>query len=182
MKRWLSTLFLLLGLREVSAQVCQEVAVATNPQQRELLRDYLNNCRTGRYFVEDKGVVKLVVYQNDKGETCWYLRALIDDRYQAQPPAQYARYNNDVIVVYRGDSTSRIIPSVGNEAARRTCMDEVVGGRVYTYAPRPAYTVEVDEQGRSKKILITHLLGGNLHNDLIIIFHKDGTISKLIPV
>jgi len=182
MKCLLLILGLFLAQRASFAQDCQQVEVATSTQQRALLTEYIQECYKKHFFFEDKAVVQLVSYHNPAGQACWRLSALVDDRYQASPPAQYARLGNNILLVYQGSNDGSALPIIGNLTSRRSCIEEVVGGRVYEYAPKPSYTSSTGTPGSSEKVRVTYLSGGNTHNDLIIVFHKDGTISKLIPV
>jgi len=110
------------------------------------------------------------------------LSAISDDRDRAASPARYARFGNDIILVYQGDSNGTPLPTAGNLAERDACLSEVLGGRISHYAAEPLYATTVDGQGNTKQVKITHVTGGNTHNDLLIKFNKDGTISKFLPV
>ena len=172
---------LLLGHGSLRAQACEQINLATDAQKRGLLRDYIVDCYQRHFFFEDKGAVKLVAYQDAEGRPCWLLSALIDDRYCAAPPGRYAWLGNDVILVYQGDSQANALPALGNTAEREACLREVLGGRVYHYTKEPQYSLDMDAPGGPRKIRVIHEAGGNVHNDLIIKFNKDGTITKLIP-
>lgn len=172
----------LLLSRPLFAQACQVVNVATDAQKKALLEAYIQDCHQRNFFFEDKGAVKLVVYQEADGRTCWLLSAIIDDRYRSQPPAQYAELGNDIMLVYRGDSLANILPIAGDAAARAACIAEVLGSRVYPYIDKPEYTTVIDAQGNPQQVQVKHMLMGNFHNDLIIKFNKDGTVSKFTPV
>lgn len=182
MKLLLVLLALLLGPIELFAQACRPVEIATDPLKRKLLLEYIGTCYQNHYFFEDKGVVELVIYQDEGGCTRWYLSAQIDDRYRAMPPEQYALFDNDVILQYQGTETGQRIPIAGNPASRNACIQIVVDGRVYHYADTPRYTETINAKGRRKKVQMTTLTGGATHNDLIIRFNKDGTITKFQPV
>lgn len=175
------TTWLLLGCMTAHAQVCQEVELFTTAQKRSLIREYINDCHQKHHFFEDKGVVQLVAYQNPQGLLCWYLSALVDNRYLAAPPQQYAWFDNDVALVYQGDKQGRVIAASKPSAELRACLTEVVGGRVYEYRKIPAYAYYTDSNGARKKTLIKHDATGNVHNELIIVFNGDGTITKKIP-
>lgn len=173
---------LLLGHGQLAAQSCQQVKVATNAQKKHLLRDYIQECHQRHFLSEDKGAVTLVVYQDTAGRTCWLLSTISDDRYRTTPPAHYARVGNAIILVYQGTSSGNPLPLAGNPAAREACIREVLGGRVAPYVDEPRYILVNDAQGKPQKVKVTNVSGGNLHNDVIIRFNKNGTVSKLIPV
>ena len=175
-------LVLLLKSSGLWAQACQPIELFKEPDKRALLLSYIAECHQKHHFIEDKGVVQLVRYTDPDGLPRWYLSALIDDRYQATPPAQYAQLNNDMILVYEGDSSGQLLPVAGDAAGRRECIREVVGGRVYHYSDEPSYTYVTNEKGEKEKIRVRTMSNGNLHHELIIRFNKDGTVSKFTPV
>jgi len=182
MKYLLIVLALLLGQGRIFAQSCQQIKLTTTPQKDALIRDYINDSRQKRYFFEDKGVVKLVIYQNDEGATCWHLSALIDDRYRTLPPEQYAFFDNDVILIYQGDKNGQLLPIAGEKNTRDVCIQDIVGSRVYECSKRKQFVYTKDANGKAQKIPVTQLSYGNLNNELIIKFNKDGTVSKYVPV
>ncbi|MGI4835473.1 MAG: hypothetical protein ACRYFK_18630 [Janthinobacterium lividum] len=175
-------LVLLLGGNQLFAHACQPVNLITDAQKKGLLQDYIRECHRQHFFVEDKGAVKLIAYQDADGRPCWLLSAIVDDRYRTAPPASYTRFGNDVILVYQGDSNGNPLPIAGNLAEREACIREVLKGRLYHYTNEPQYTTTTDAQGNAKQVQITHVIGGNPHNDLLIKFNRDGTVSKFTPV
>ena len=181
MKTALLLFFLFSGSISLYAQQCQEVEIATTPQQRELLTAYINDCYQKHYFFEDKGVVQLVVYRDAEERLCWYLSAQIDTRYRSSPPKQYAQFGNNIILVYQGDKIGRPLLTTENIAALNDCIGEVLGGRVYEYAPKPQHIYMKEANGSKTKMPVTYELTGNHHNYLIIKFNKDDTINKVIP-
>lgn len=178
----LLALSMLLGQSQLFAQTCRQVDVATTPQKNVLLSDYIHECRQNRYFFEDKGAVKLIIYQDSDGVTCWYLSAIVDDRYRELPPEQYAFFDNDVILIYQGDSAGKPRPIAGDPTSRDGCIQDILGSRVYEHSTKKQFVFSHDANGKIQKIPVTRLSGGGLHNDLIIKFNKNGTVSKLIPV
>lgn len=173
---------LLLGSGPAWAQSCEQIKLATDTQKRKLLRDYITDCYQRHLFFGGKGAVKLVAYQDGEGRPCWLLSAIVDDRYQAAPPAQYAHFGKNIILVYQGNSQGRALPAAGDAAARAACLQEVLGSRVYHYKEEPQYTIDTDAPGGPRKIKVTHVFGGSPDNDLLIKFSKDGTITKFRPV
>lgn len=183
MKAFLLSIIMVLFYHTSLAQVCQEINLFDNREKRELIRDYISNCYQNHHFFEDKGVVTVTVYQDPAGHTCWRLSALIDNRFFTLPPKQYAWNGNNVTLIYQGDSTGKpiIFTSGQDKASLINCMAELVGSRVYNYVSSPQYAYDIDNKGNKKKILIKHDTGGNIHNELIIIFNNDGTFTKKIP-
>lgn len=182
MRFLLVLLALLLGPNQLFAQACQPVSVATDAQKKAVLRAYIQTCHQRAFLTKGKGLVRLVAYQDADGQPCWLLSAFTDDRYRTEPPARYARFGNDIILVYQGNSNGTPLPATGNLAERAACLRAVLKGRVSQYTDEPSYTTITDAQGNARKVRVTHVTGGSPHNDLLIKFNKDGTVSKFVPV
>lgn len=166
----------------LSAQPCQQVEVATDAAKTAVLQEYVRTCFEKHYFFEDKGVVKLVVYQDEQGLTRWHLSALVDDRYRAFPPREYAQSGTGIVLVYRGQADGSLQPIAGNTAARDSCVQAVVGSRVYAQTTAKQVIKLRNAQGKLETVPVTHMSGGNVHNEVIVRFNKDGTITKFSPV
>lgn len=175
-------LVLLLTQRPLLAQSCHQVQVATTAQQKELLREYLKECYRKRFFFEDKGVVKLTIFQDSAGLTNWHLSALIDDRYRSRPPEQYAFFDDYIILVYKGDQDGFELPIAGDNTSRNACIEDVVGSRVYERSNKKQFVYKPDATGKVQKVPITYISYGNKSNEIIIRFNRDGTITKFLPV
>jgi len=179
----LTLLALLLSASSLRAQGCEPIKLATDAQKRGVLRDYISTCYQRHFLSKNKGAVKLIAYQDAEGRPCWLLNTLVDDQYRTAPPAHYARLGNDVILVYQGDSQGNALSAADNVAARVACLRKVLGSRVYHYTEEdPQYTLDTSAPDGPKKIKITHFSGGSSHNDLLIKFNKDGTVTKFKPV
>ena len=163
-----------------SAQACTEVDLFNTAQKRALLQEYINDCRQKHYFFEDKGIVQLITYQDDKGHICWLVSSSVDNRFLASPAQQYAWLGNDVILIYPGDSKGNIVPISNPTDELKKCVSELVGGRVYDYQPKSQYAYYTDPNGIKKKTAVRHTVSGNVHNELIIEF-DNSTIIKKIP-
>ena len=163
-------------------QACQQVEFDKQSENYSLLLNYINTCREKNFFFDDKGVVKLIICKNAEGLTEWHLSALIDDRYQSSPPEQYAFIKNDIVLIYSGNSNGEILPIQSDLIARNECIQEVLGSRVYKQTTGKQFVYSRDAQGIIKKIPVSYVSLGNSHNDLIIIFNKDKTITRLKPV
>lgn len=164
------------------AQACRPVVLATDSVHRAELARYIQLCQQQYALSEGKGVVHLTSYQDAKGLSCWYLTVYDDDRYTLTPPGQYAVFNQQVILVYQGNQDGTPLPLAGDLATRVACLREVVGSRVSPYSRAPQYTTVRDATGQLQRVQVQHVTGGALHHDLIIQFHKDGTVTRLQPV
>gem|GEM_PF-4461596 len=129
---------MLLGPGPLWAQACEQINLVTTAQQRALLQDYVVDCYQRHFFFEDKGAVKLIAYQDAGGRPCWLLSAIVDDRYRAASPAQYAHFDNNVILVYKGDSRGNALPPAGSSAERAACHSEVLGAAFTTTPMSPS--------------------------------------------
>ncbi|OWP63151.1 hypothetical protein CDA63_10680 [Hymenobacter amundsenii] len=180
-------LFLLLFIATgpaTRAQACRQVEIAVTPVQKKVLREYITQCRRGRYFVEDKGLVKLVAYQNAAGQQVWQLVALIDDRYQANPATAYSLFGNDVILVYQADSLGNISerPAPDKQAAN-AILTPIVASRTYRQPLITESFVDVPKaDGGTRKVPTRTVIGGNYWNSQKILFYPDGTYKVLIGV
>lgn len=163
------------------SQSCQEVNLLDSRTKRDLLKEYVNSCRQNNYFIEDKGVVSIVTYQDAAGHVCWYLSALIDDRFLKNPPTQYTQIDNDICLVYQGNSSGMPVTQTAHTSELESCLAELIGSRVYKYVSGPQYTYTTDENGKKEKWRVKHDSLGNVHNGLIIVFNKDGSYTKKIP-
>lgn len=163
------------------AQSCKEVDIITSSQKRDILREYIADCNQKHYFFEGMGVVRLVVFQDAEGQYCWQLSALIDTRYRAAPPSQYAWFHHDIILIYQGTTYGNPLPGKGDKEVLNNCLADEIGGRLYEYNPKPAYAYFNEGNGVRVKSRVTVTDAGNVHNSLIIRFNKDGTITKTTP-
>lgn len=163
------------------SQPCQEVNLLDSRAKRELLKEYVTSCRLKNYFIEDKGVVSIVTYQDAAGHVCWYLSALIDDRFLKNPPTQYTEIDNYICLVYQGNSSGMPVTQTAPASELESCLSDIIGSRVYKYVSGPQYTYTTDATGKKEKWRVKHTDTGNVHNGLIIIFNKDGSYTKEIP-
>ncbi|MDF7816940.1 hypothetical protein P1X15_05010 [Runella sp. MFBS21] len=98
-----SILFSILFLTGYSQKPCHEYTL--NEQEKVVVSSYIMTCVHGHWFVNNKGVVKITRFVNEKGEKCWYLVAVIDDRYKDNPPTEYAWCNADLVFFYESVET-----------------------------------------------------------------------------
>lgn len=182
MRILLSTLLFLLTQKIAQGQACREIELFSTTQKRNLIQEYINDCYQRHYFFEDKGVVQIIDYQDTKGRTCWLVSAYVDNRFLTAPPEQYSWLGNDLVLVYQGDKQGKALAVKNPSTDLSKCLSELAGGRVYAYSQQPQYAYYIDEKGVRKKIAVRHDVSGNVHNELIIIFNLDGTISKRMPV
>ncbi len=166
------------------AQACRPVDVATTTLQQTLLQKYIQECHQGRYFVENKGLVKLVSYRNAAGQQVWELMALIDDRYTSNPPTTYSLFRDDVVLVYQADSLGRISerPARDRQAAN-DILAPIVANRAYRQPLITERYVEVPKAGGgTRRVQARTIIGGNYWNSQKILFNPDGTYKILTGV
>lgn len=164
---------------------CNEVERMTlddDPVQRKILFDFIVSCEN-KEWKNDKGIVMLTRYTDSNGKQCWWLVPSIDDRYKDNPPKKFATFNGDIILIFEADSLQRVKPVSGDMNRINTCLEKIIGDRVYSRpstktrwadGTRP-FTTEKIKEGRRR------LRAGN-GGDVIIIFNGDGTYKKLLPV
>ena len=178
----LPLIFLLVS--QLIAQPCQEITIATDSTKQSILRQFISSAEKNRFFVNDKGIVKLTRYQDANGLTRWYLVATIDDQYKDNPPTKFSDFDGDIVLVYDADSSGKELPTKGNAANINQCLEEKIGDRVYIRPRTKNRWTSHEYKTLSGKIIrqgqrrITTGNGGSL----IIIFQKDGTYKTLTPV
>lgn len=184
MKQILMALFTLLALTNAYGQSCQQIDIAPDPLRKRILQEYVEECRQERYFFEDKGIIKLITYQDAKGRLNWSLMAMVDDRYKDNPTKNYSLVGETLILVYQADSVGRtnITPPLEKHALNE-CLESVVLDRVYQRPVGKDRLVDPPTiNGKSKKIRARTLNYGNQWNSKRIIFYSDGTYKILIGV
>ena len=170
----------LLGIAQVPA--CQQVSIATDQVKRDLLRQFITDCYQTHYFFEDKGLVELITYQDNKGRTAWYLSAIIDDRYRDNPPQTYSLLGNDIILVYQGDSLgNKLRAPTAAVAPLMHCLELVIGPAVYQRPAIKERFVEETVGQKTTKYRVRTNSGGNVHHERRVIFNADGTYKIYMP-
>jgi hypothetical protein len=170
------------GSHALFAQVCRPVALATDSVHRAELGRYIQLCQQQYVLSEGKGLVHLTCYQDAEGLSCWYLSALADDRYTLTPPSQHTVFNKQIILIYQGNQSGTPLPIAGDPTARVACLREVVGSRVSPYLRSPQYTTVPDATGKLQRVQVQQVTGGAPNHDLLLKFHKNGTVTRLKPV
>ncbi|TAE94865.1 MAG: hypothetical protein EAZ80_09865, partial [Runella slithyformis] len=150
--------------------VCKELEF--NDLERIVVSQYIISCVKDHWFVNDKGVIKVVKFINDKGQKAWYMSVLIDDQYKDNPPKEYAYFEADVVLIYEGKVNMSPIKTEPNPDLIK-CLENVVEDRVYIRTPAQARNGMLFGQ-RKKMLNSTRMCLGNCSNDLIIIFHENG--------
>jgi hypothetical protein len=149
-------------------------AVEVNDLERIIISQYINSCHKDHWFVNNKGVVKIVKFVNDEGRRAWYMSVLIDDRYKDNPPLEYVIFEGDIVLVYGGSKNmlpNKTIPTP--ELIK--CLEEVIEDRLYIRPPKQARHGVIF----GKKIkLIERSCIGDCFNGLVVIFHEDGTFER----
>lgn len=171
----------LLGMAQAPA--CQPMQIAPDKTKRDLLRQFINDCHHEHYFFEDKGVVELIAYHDAKGRAAWYLSAIINDRYRDNPPTAYSMQNNDIVLVYQGDSLGNKLRTPAPDVAPLVrCLELVIGPAVYQRPAIKERFVEEKVGQKTNKYRVQTLSGGNAYHERLIIFNADGTYTVYMPV
>ncbi len=171
-----SILFSVLFLAGYSQKPCSEYTL--NEQEKVVVSSYIMTCVHGHWFVNNKGVVKITRFVNEKGEKCWYLVAVIDDRYKDNPPTEYAWCNADLIFFYESIETcsyseKRTTPTPELLA----CLEEVTYDKLYIRPPAKTQYIVVSGK---RTVNPGRRCVGNCANDQIVTFHEKGDYSKSI--
>lgn len=182
MKSFAFVLAALLAYNSLFAQACHPVDIANTAQKKMILRDYIKECKQKHFFFGNKGAIKLVAYQDTDGTDRWLLSAIVDDHYRELVPEQYSFFSKDIVLVYKADKNGNLLPIPGDTTARAACIRKALGSRVSKHLTKKEFVDVRDENGRTKKIPVNSIAGGNPDNSKIIRFNKDGTVSKMIPV
>jgi hypothetical protein len=165
--------FLVPYFHRVQAQdSCKEYIF--NDVETAIIGQYISSCVSDHWFIGDKGVVEVIIFTNPNGEKCWYLSVLLDDRYKENPPLTYAYSHGDVVLIYQGDSKINKQKTIPNEKII-SCLEEVILDRLYIRPPpkeRFAYIFDKKVKVGKRQCL------GRCANDLMIIFHDNGTYEK----
>jgi hypothetical protein len=166
---------------------CPKFVEMASLHQKRVLYEYEEESRVANLFPNDKGLIMLKISQNEKGEVVWNMTVEIDDRYKIAPPRKYSMMR-DLLVLIWDERENATTPdsAVYNEKLR--CLERIVGGRVYARNDsEDDISVDFTPNGeviwgenrlpkmvkRRKKII-----AGNLKNETIITFKRDGTILK----
>lgn len=174
-----------LTLYNVQAQSCQRVEIVHSPLQQRMLEQFVRECKQGRYFVEEQGIVALTAYEDAKGRQVWSMYAMIDDRYQDNPPRTYSTLGDVVILVYQADSLGRTTSVLPNEkASLNQCLEKVIENRVYRRPlVKDRFVEYTGTNGVTRKGIVRTLrYDGNYWNNKTIIFNKDGTYRTIVGI
>jgi hypothetical protein len=150
-----------------------------SPVISTILREYQSECSRNRFFYEDKGIVKVVVFQDSLNRQVYRLSALIDDRYLDNPTNEYLTIGADVFLFYHGDKEGNEIKNVlkNNEIE---CLKKLVGDRVYIRPLKADRWVEY--QGINNQTLRTKtrtIYAGNIWNVTDYIFTSESKFETL---
>ncbi|MBF9221446.1 hypothetical protein [Hymenobacter ruricola] len=160
-------------------QVCRKVTIAQTAQQEQLLKEYVAECRKGRYFIENKGIVQLSVSHDKAGQLHWWVSAMIDDRYKDNPPKTYGRIDDEIILVYQADSAQNV-GGLSSKAPINACLESVIQNRVYQRpSTQERYIESIGPNGERRKYRVNRTAFGNYWNSKHFVFKSDGTYSVL---
>lgn len=164
---------------------CTEVKlvdIAPDNTRQVILFQFIQSCERG-WWVNDKGIVILHEYRNREGKYCWLLLPCIDDRYKDNPPSRAADFRGDIVLIYDADSSGHALPTVGDKTALNQCLEQIIGDRVYIRPTiRSRWTNQVMPFTNRRRMQGNRRLQYGNGGSLIIIFHPNGTVEKLLPV
>ncbi|MFN3784584.1 MAG: hypothetical protein ACK4R6_11725 [Spirosomataceae bacterium] len=146
---------------------------------KEVLTNYWHECERNRYFFEDKGIVKVIIFKDSLNNNCLRLSAIIDDRFQENPTDSYTFIGANLYLIYRGDANgNEVNPSKNNKLGK--ALNEIVQDRVYLRPPNVERWVDsVNSKGQKMKVRAVNLRSGNIWNEMIFMFNKNGDYTKL---
>jgi hypothetical protein len=168
--------------QSIPAPPCRQVDLKIDTTKRRILNNFISACNRENYFVQDKGIIHLIIYTDAKGLTNWRLSPWIDDWYKYNPTPTFAVYDDYIILVYAADVNGRkqIAPE---PAPVNKCLEDIIGDRVYLSPTRkdrwvPPYKMlgsgRISTEGRRRDVTGG---GGEIH----ILFYKNGTY-KITPM
>lgn len=157
---------------------CDEVDLANDSIKKEILRDFINESIANNDFRDDKGVVRLTVYQDKQKQTHWILSATINDGFlNVNPPTKYFDFMGDLVLVWDADSVGNTIQTKGDTAILKQCLRAKIADRLYIQPPRQFRWTNMKAPNgipRNLEGMRREKLGGGYH----IIFNKDGTYVR----
>lgn len=159
------------------------VNIATNESKRRILFEFIRSSeQNGTIGRHNKGIVHVTMYTDWQGKERWELIPVIDDRYKDNPPAEFMDFSGDIVLIYHADSTGRVNKSVGDVAAMNSCLEQIIGDRVFLRPTRKDRWTNQVLPITNKKLTrgASREYTGNT-GEVIIIFNTDGTYSKLYP-
>jgi hypothetical protein len=144
-----------------------------------LLRNYWDECQNERYFFMDKGVVKVIVYQDTLMQNCLSMSALIDDGFLENPPDSYFFLNYNLYLVFKGNASGIELQQTKDKQKLKIALNNLVQDRVYVNPSKTVrYAEERDFNGKIKRVRAGSINMGNHWNHTIIIFDKNGKSFK----
>jgi hypothetical protein len=145
---------------------------------KHVLTNYWNECVKNRYFFEDKGIVKVIIFKDSLNNNCLRLSALIDNRFQENPTNSYTFIGSNLYLIYEGDSIGNEINPTKDKKLSKA-INEIVQDRVYMRPPKVKKWVETfNLKGQKIKVRAITLSSGNIWNETIVIFNKNGGYTE----
>jgi|GEM_PF-1531052 len=176
------------GVKTMAQEGCKREYLINTPVKVKLMADYVSSSVRGNFFVNGKGVIKLIRFKDSDGNENWSISVMIDDSYKENLPTSYALFGIDVILAYDGeDHKAKVNPF---DAQKLKCLESVIQNRLYirppfqdkymTYDGIEGRPFGKDSTGNFVKRIINREFSalGNTNNGLWVIFNKDMTEYK----
>ncbi len=175
--------FILILTISANSQICEKVKIDSESIKKDIIYDFIKECKHNGSFIHEKGVVKLNIYKNKEDKYCWLLIPLIEDSYKDNPPEKYAEVGVDIVLIYDANNIGHELPTDGRKHAKlNECLEEVIGDYLYIRPTQKRRTFEyVDAAGKVRKTQ-KHIIKGGNGGSLVIEFNKDGTYVTKKPV
>lgn len=166
------------------AQPCKQIALDST--QKRIFYGYIDECMRDGYFVGDKGIVEVTRFINKAGRPTWQMILVLDDRYKDNPPTEWAKLEQDVILFYNANYSkpqSSMAEQITPTPELLKCLDEAIGDRVYIRPPKRDRTIEIPRPGKAPiKGEFRRLRGQAGLNEKRVIFDSDGKVKILSSV
>lgn len=170
--------FCLLTVSVSIAQPCRQIAI--DSAQIRIFRSYIDECEREHFFVADKGVVVVTRFNHKSGRPAWRMNLIVDDRYKDNPPTEWAELTGDIILFYNADTQFSDPYKTTPTPDLLSCLDKVIGDRLYIRPPKSDRTIEVERPGKEPvKIDSRRTWGMSGLNHEIVIFETNGKVTIL---
>ena len=156
------------------SQACQEVFF-TDTTERYQIISYFKMFRP--YTHLSLGRVIVVYRFENKGDKCWRLRYINDDKCLDECPTKYAYDEGTMLfLIHDADQDGKPLPNPNCQQSR-ACIEEVVQGWLYIHPRKDKWIVETDSKGNRKRVNLSKLEPIKADTtERTIRFKKDGTV------
>ena len=173
MKTLLLVLLISLSTNAYS-QACQEVTFKDSTERDQII-SYFKVLRLFAHYSLGR-VIVLYRFEN-KGDKCWRLRFVNDDKCLDECPTKYAYEVADMLfLIHDADQDGKPLPNPNCQQSR-ACIEEVVQGWLYIHPRKDKWIVETDSKGNRKRVNLSKLEPIKADTtERTIRFKKDGTV------